>query len=215
MTGALRLSIGRAHLVLGTVGLLFCANALALGTVLGLGANASGGATILLNESPAYLCYQAALRRDEQFGVDDCDRAIELQGLTRMDLASTFSNRGLLLGRRGDQRGAMRDHNRALKLAPELASAWINRANAHLRQRDLAAALADLDQAVALESQTRHLAYYNRALLHQKLGNLAAARSDAEQALREAPETASYAEFLDALPSSEPLIPARPPSPTP
>lgn len=180
-----------------------------------LAAASTGGATILLNESPAYLCYQAALRRDDQFGVDDCDRAIELQGLTRMDRASTFSNRGLLLGRRGDQRGAMRDHNRALKLAPELASAWINRANAHLRQRDLAAALSDLDQAVALESQTRHLAYYNRALLHQKLGNLAAARADAEQALREAPETASYAEFLDALPSSEPLIPARPPSSAP
>lgn len=175
----------------------------------------TGGTTVILNESPAYKCYQAALRRDETFGLDDCDRAIDLQGLTRRDLASTHSNRGLLLGRAGDLGAALKDHNRALELAPELASAWINRANLHIRQRAFAAALTDLDQAVSMASDQKHLAFYNRALLHERLGNLPAARADVEQAMRVAPEPESYAEFLKRLPPQKPLIPARPPERSP
>ncbi|MEM1230347.1 MAG: hypothetical protein AAGI15_07420 [Pseudomonadota bacterium] len=187
------------------VGLLLLAGAPALG------AERAGNSTVLMNTSPAYQCYQAALRRDDSYGVEDCDLAIARQGLSRRDLASTYSNRGLLLGRRGEVKKALKDHSKAIELAPDLASAWINRANALVRQQELASALADLDQAVSLESATRHLAYYNRALLHQRLGNLAAARVDAQRALAEAPEEESYAEFLQTLPARTPLIPERPP----
>lgn len=199
--------VARGVSALGAVALL-CASPVAFSA-------STGGATVILNESPAYKCYQAALRRDETFGLDDCDRAIELQGLTRRDLASTHSNRGLLLGRAGDLGAALKDHNRALELAPELASAWINRANLHLRQRAFAAALEDLDQAVSMASEQQHLAFYNRALLHERLGNLAAARADVERAMAVAPQPESYAEFLKRLPRQTPLIPARPPEPSP
>ena len=175
-----------------------------------LAGRALAATTMVLNGSPAHLCYQAALRRDDAHGLDDCDAAIEHQALPPLDLASTYSNRALLLARGGNLKDALQDHLRAVKLAPDVASIRINRANLYTRLRRYELALDDLDLATAMEDPVRHLAFYNRALLHQRLGNAAAAREDAEQAVAYAPDNAAYAEYLKTLTPAEPVI-VRPP----
>lgn len=172
--------------------------------------NLQGASTLVLNGSPAHLCYLAALQREDSHGLDDCDAAIEHQALPTQDLASTHSNRALLLARDGDLRGALKDHLRAVELAPQVASIRINRANLYTRQRQFKLALDDLDLAAAMDDPVRHLAFYNRALLHQRLGNAAAAREDAEQALAYAPDNEAYVEYLKTLQPAEPVI-VRPP----
>ena len=47
---------------------------------------------------------------------------------------------------------AIDDYTRAINLDPELAAAYNNRAYTHMRQQDYAAALPDLDQAIALRA---------------------------------------------------------------
>ncbi|MFK7912311.1 MAG: tetratricopeptide repeat protein [Pseudomonadales bacterium] len=175
-----------------------------------LAAPSPAATTMVLNGSPAHLCYQAAVRRDDDHGLDDCDAAIENQALPPMDLASTYSNRALLLARGGNLRAALKDHQQAVRLAPQVASIRINRANLYTRQRRFELALDDLDLAAGMDDPVRHLAFYNRALLHQRLGNAAAAREDAEQAVAYAPDNEAYAAYLKTLTPAEPVI-VRPP----
>ncbi|MEM1434755.1 MAG: hypothetical protein AAGG11_11910 [Pseudomonadota bacterium] len=169
--------------------------------LLGLLAGPGQGAeTVLFNESPAYMCYLAAIdKHDRDDGIEDCDTAIELQGLTTEAMAATLSNRGLLLARSGEVEAAIKDHDRAVRLAPDNGSLFINRANAYTLQSKFLPALQDLDYAVELSDAQVHLAYYNRALIHSRLGNRAAARADAERAVAAAPESDRYASFLQSL----------------
>ncbi len=142
----------------------------------------SGSETVLLSESPAYLCYLAALRGGDAADVEVCTRAIERQPLATADLAATYSNRGLLRARHGDLDAALEDHAKAIHLAPELDGLYVNRANTLIRANRLRDALADLDRAIALEGDAQATAYYNRALLFQRLGDSEAARLDLERA---------------------------------
>lgn len=156
--------------------------------------------TVLFNDSPAYNCYLAAIEKlDRSSGLEDCDMAITVQGLATEEMAATLSNRGLLLARSGKLEAALKDHDRAVRLAPDNGSLFINRANAYTAQSKFLPALQDLDYAVQLNDPQVHLAYYNRALIHSRLGNLAAARADAERALAAVPEDERYASFLQSL----------------
>ena len=57
------------------------------------------------------------------------------------DRAATHSNRGLLYARVGDLQEAMRDHNRAVRMAPEVGSVYINRSNTLVRLQRFAPAM--------------------------------------------------------------------------
>ncbi|MEM6709785.1 MAG: hypothetical protein AAF648_13470 [Pseudomonadota bacterium] len=171
-----------------------------LGLLAALPGSGLAAETVLFNESPAYLCYLAANeRRPRDEGLEDCDAAIAKENLTPTALAATLSNRGLLRARGGAIEAALSDHDRAVRLTPEVASLFINRANAYTLREQFLPALQDLDYAVALGDEQVHLAFYNRALIHQRLGNLAAARSDAEAALATVPESDRYASLLESL----------------
>jgi tetratricopeptide (TPR) repeat protein len=155
--------------------------------------------TVLFNESAAFECYQAALHDGGQFDIDSCSMALEHQALTRVDRAATHSNRGLLYARIGDLREALRDHDRAVKLAPELASIYINRSNSLVRVSRFEGAMRDLEMAIELADDSLAYAHYNRALLFQRLGDSQAARADAERAAEIAPESKGYKAFLREL----------------
>ena len=159
----------------------------------------SASETMLLNTSPARECYLAVLNDGAPMNVETCTLAIEHQMLTRQDLAATYSNRGILLARSGDVAAALRDHDRALTLAPEMASVYINRSNALVAAKRYKEALADLEQAIALADASLPVAYYNRALMFNTLGDQQAARADAKRAAQLAPETAAYRNFVRTL----------------
>jgi len=109
--------------------------------------------TVIFNESAAHQCYLAALRGADADGLELCDIALEHQGLKREDFVATLSNRGLLLGRSGRFQDALRDHDRAIEMAPEIASLYINRANTRIRAEQFDAAMADLDTAIEVGSR--------------------------------------------------------------
>lgn len=155
--------------------------------------------TVLFNESAAFECYQAALHDGGRFDIESCSMAPEYQTLSRVDRAATHSNRGLLYARIGDLREALRDHDRAVKLAPELASIYINRSNSLVRVSRFEGAMRDLEKAIELADHSLAYAHYNRALLFQRLGDSQAARADAEKAAEIAPESKGYQAFLRQL----------------
>lgn len=155
--------------------------------------------TVLFNESAAFECYQAALHDGGEYDIESCSRALEYQALTTIDRAATHSNRGILYARIGDIRNALRDHNRAVKLAPEVGSIYINRSNTLVRAKRYESAMRDLEKAIEIADESLAFAHYNRALLFQKLGDLQAARADAEKAAEIAPESPAYRRFLAAF----------------
>jgi tetratricopeptide (TPR) repeat protein len=176
--------------------------------------------TVLFNESAAFECYQAALHDGGEYDIESCSRALEYQALTTIDRAATHSNRGILYARIGDIRNALRDHNRAVKLAPEVGSIYINRSNTLVRAKRYEGAMRDLEKAIEIADDSLAYAHYNRALLFQKLGDLQAARADAEQAAEIAPDSPAYRRFLAAFgeagdgplpPDAEPVSPPQDP----
>lgn len=166
-------------------------------------ASCSGAAlareTVLLNTSPARDCYLAALDRGPLKDIETCNLAIEHQMLVPDDLAATYSNRGILHVRGGDLVAGLKDHDRAVALAPQMASVYINRSNALVAARRYRDAMADLERAIANAGDHLPIAYYNRALMFKRLGDRQAARADAERAAELAPETVAYREFIEAL----------------
>ena len=176
---------------------------LLLSLLLGLSAVAlptQAAETVLFNESAAYECYQAALHgKGSEFDIEPCTRALEYQALNVTDRAATHSNRGLLYARVGDLQEAMRDHNRAVRLAPEVGSVYINRSNTLVRLQRFAPAMRDLERAIDIADISIAHAHYNRALLFHRLGDRQAARMDAERAAELAPETQSYRRYLRML----------------
>ena len=169
-----------------------------LGTGL-LSVVASATETVLLNTSPARDCYRAAADRGSPTDIETCTLAIEHQMLVPEDLAATYSNRGILHVRSGDLVAGLKDHDRAVALAPELASVYINRSNALVAAKRYRDAMADLERAIANAGDHLPIAYYNRALMFKRLGDRQAARADAERAAELAPETVAYREFIQAL----------------
>lgn len=106
--------------------------------------------TVILNSSPARDCFQAALDGGGRDAIEVCTTAIEHQALAPLDLAGTYSNRGILKARNGELVAALKDHDRARRIAPELASIHINRSNTLMALKRYADALRDLNKAVAI-----------------------------------------------------------------
>ena len=164
-------------------------------------AAAMGSETYLLNRSPAQDCFLATRSGGDPSAndIEVCSTAIEHQMLVPEDLAATYSNRGILHARTGDYAAALKDHNRAHSLAPELASIYINRSNTLVAVKRFEDALKDLDNAIAIADLTLPVAHYNRALMFKTLGDAEAARADAERAAELAPESEAYRRFIDGL----------------
>lgn len=155
--------------------------------------------TVLLNSSPAHECYLEVERDRMNPDFEPCNAALELQALGRKEVAATHANRGILFAREGRLRAALQDHNRAVKLAPELSATWINRANVYMRAQRFPEALSDLDVAIRIADDRLGIAHYNRALLFQRIGDIESARMDAEKALNLHPESEEILGFARAL----------------
>jgi tetratricopeptide (TPR) repeat protein len=158
------------------------------------GASVQAAQTIF-GASTAMTCYQMASFGPRLNDLGSCDDAISTGGLTRLDLAATYSNRGIILASGGELDRALTDHDTAIRLDPQSARAYVNRANTLFRAGRYAAALADYDRAIELSGGFA-LAFYNRSFVHRALDQKDAARRDLEQAAALAPDVAVYQEAL-------------------
>ena len=152
--------------------------------------------TYLFNESPASQCYVEADKRAPPYDLDMCDLALEHEGLTRGDRAATFSNRGVIHRKMRNFKEALRDQDSAIRLAPELSGAHINRGNVLMVMKRYAEAMEALTRSIELADQNLPLAYYNRAMLFRMLGDQKSARSDAARAAELDPLQKQYETLL-------------------
>lgn len=175
-----------------------CAPALLAVVGIGLSVGVAHAATTVIGSPDAQLCYEAA--RSPAVAtltdVEVCSRAVRDDGLSLKDLAATYSNRGLLQSARGRHEEALKDHERAIHLMPELPRARLNRANVLVRMKRYADALDAYEQLLRDAGSIDHMVYFNRAMLHLNMDDRFAAREDLLRALERAPDRRRY---LNAL----------------
>lgn len=156
------------------------------------------GAQTIFGSSSAEACYQMSLMEARVANVTPCDAAIKSGELTRIDLAATYSNRGIILGNSGQLDRAIADHTIAIRLDPQSARAYNNRANALFRSHRYVEALADYNRAIELTAGAFAVAYYNRSFVHLALAQKDQARKDLEHAAALAPNVQAYQDALKA-----------------
>ena len=128
-------------------------------------------------------CYTAAESRFvSQRNIDDCNLALAEEALPVQDRVATLVNRGILYLRRRDVAHADADFDAALRIDPNQAEAWLNKAIVRARFGKSTDALPHV--AKALETGTRKpaLAYFVRAMAYEDIGNLRAAYADLQRA---------------------------------
>lgn len=160
-------------------------------------------AASVIGPHDAQLCYQEAMMGQSWSDPDACTRAIRHGDLTRRDMAATYSNRGILNGKRGSVERALRDHNEAISLDASSSYALINRANLLTRMQRYEDALSDYQRAIEMSEEPWAVPYFNRALLHLRMGQKSAAREDLRKAKEIEPESTKYQELLSTLASQK------------
>lgn len=110
-----------------------------------------------------------------------CNKALLSEPLNNLGRAQTLTNRGAIRLAAGDRAAALDDFNSAIALAPELAAAYLNRANVHLIGKNFEKAFADADKAVSLNGQNAR-AYFLRGGANEMLGRTTAAYRDYQKA---------------------------------
>ena len=105
--------------------------------------------------------------------------------------ARAWYNRGYFFQGQGKTDAALADYARSLELNPRYVNPMVNRAKIHFDRRDLPAAAADLDAALALLPDWPEI-LTRRAMIRRLLGRHAEAALDLEHAARLEPENAVF-----------------------
>jgi tetratricopeptide (TPR) repeat protein len=149
------------------------------------------GAVTVIGGGLGQACYEAAedQRVAPMKAMEICNLALTTEVLKRRDKAATYTNRGILHMRAGNNTRALWDYQNSLRLMPELKEAKVNLGAALYNLKRYPEALAALNEGVASESENaRIVGFYNRGLTHEKLGNLQSAYEDFREALKMKPD---------------------------
>lgn len=150
-------------------------------------------------------CYDAvAIGHASHTDLKLCTKAIESGTLTMGNLPATYVNRGIILMRMERFNDAIKDYERALKMAPDLAEAKVNMGAALIGLRRYASAIAILEEGLKNDPLSPHVAYYNLGIVHEMIGDYKSARGHYTQALSLAPEWSPAKRKLDLMPPSSP-----------
>lgn len=173
-------------------------SAFVVAAVVALPAHAQGAVTVL-GGGMAEDCYKAVEYGGIPVGkaLDLCTMALEVEPLKRRDRAATYTNRGILYMRMGNNTRALWDYERGLNMMPDLQETRVNIGAALYNLKRYPEALTALNLGIATEDiEARSIAHYNRGLTHEKLGDLQLAYEDFREALRLDPEFAMAASQL-------------------
>lgn len=151
----------------------------------------------------AMRCYEESNRPISTNGLMYCNDAILRDDLLLRDLAATHTNRGIIYAANGQLDRAMKDHNKAASLAPEMGKIYINRGNVYHQTKEYVTALADYDRALELANIPLDIAHYNRSLALIRLKRWDDALAALQAALAINPESARVKRKLDQLNSQK------------
>ena len=91
------------------------------------------------------------------------------------------------------------DYDELIKLRPDDASAYYNRAVTHAAEGDMTSALADYTSAIWLGYDDSYKAFYNRGTIYESQGDFESAVADFKEAYKLAPDEPRIREKLEAL----------------
>lgn len=148
-----------------------------------IAATSSQASVLTIGGGYAASCYQSAKLQDTRSrAIEDCDRALSEEALTRDDRVATFVNRGILHLRRQNLKNSTADFDSALRLNPRQPEAWLNKAVQQVRFGKGADAMPLVAKALEYQTSKPALAYFVRAMAHEDSGNIAAAYRDLQRA---------------------------------
>ncbi|MFT3724711.1 MAG: tetratricopeptide repeat protein [Hyphomonadaceae bacterium] len=163
-----------------------------------LTAHAQGAVTVI-GGGMAKECYEAVefSRVQAAKALEVCDQALDLERLSPRDKAATYTNRGILYMRAGNNTRALWDYQRSLEVMPRLQEAKVNLGAALYNLKRYPEALVALNEGVGTDSiDAKAIGYYNRGLTHEKLGDIQSAYEDFRRALQTNPELKQAADQM-------------------
>ena len=162
----------------------------ALAVITPFAAHAQGAVTVL-GGGMGQACYEAVEYSRVQLtkAIELCNLALDTEHMRPKDRAATFTNRGILYMRQGNNTRAMSDYRKSINLVPDLKEAKVNLGAALYNLKRYPEAMTALNEGVGTESiDARAVGLYNRGLTHEKLGDLQSAYEDFRSALQIKPE---------------------------
>jgi tetratricopeptide (TPR) repeat protein len=158
---------------------------------------AQAGAIVVGGNGLAHSCYvQAAFDDNASSDETVCTAALTMEAMSPRDRASTFVNRGVILGRRGQESNALSDYDHAIAADATLAQAYVDRSGALIALKRYGEAVDSADKGLSLGLAQPEVAYYNRAVAEEGLGKFTAAYYDYKQAVAIAPGFTDASEQL-------------------
>ena len=148
-------------------------------------------------------CYQQSNTPFSTRGIVFCTDAIRQDNLLLRDLAATHTNRGIIYAANDQLDRAMKDHNKAAQLAPEMGKIYVNRGNVYHQLHEYVTALADYDRALKLANVPLDIVHYNKSLALIRLKRWDDALVALETALAINPESARVKKKLGQLNTSQ------------
>lgn len=142
-------------------------------------------------------CYQESNTPYSTTGLNYCTDAIRNDDLVIRDLAATHTNRGIIYAANGQLDKAMKDHNEAALLAPNMAKIYVNRGNVFHQIHEYEKALADYQTAFELGNVPLDIVHYNRSLTLIRLKRWDDARAALEAALEINPDSSRVKQKLE------------------
>lgn len=165
-------------------------SAISLGLLVSPAAFAQGAVTVI-GGGLGQACYEAAEsdRVAPVKAMEFCNLALTSEGLKKRDRAATYTNRGIIHMRMGNNTKAMWDYEKTISIMPGMKEAKVNLGAALYNLKRYPEALAALDEGVqAADHDARTIGYYNRGLTREKLGNIQGAYEDFREALKLNPD---------------------------
>ncbi len=150
-------------------------------------------------------CYQESNAPLSTHGLSFCTKAIRHDDLLLGDLAATHTNRGIIFSANGELKKAMKDHRKALLIAPKMGKIYINRGNVFHQERKYDLALKDYEKAIELGNVPLDIAHYNRSLALIKLKHWENAILALETSIEINPESKRVRRKLEELKQSKNL----------
>lgn len=159
----------------------------------------AAGAGTTLGHTNALRCFLESRFVLSIEGIHFCDDAIKKDGLTRRDLAATYSNRGIINAGNGRYERALRDHSKAISITPTLGQIYVNRGNVYYHTHEYEKALADYDIALEVGGSLVHSTYFNRGLALLKMKRIEDAINSLHEALAITPNSKKIKRALSSI----------------